>query len=258
MDALAGTVVALENGGSANRFFIPSRVVTTIRRRVMSGFVLGTERGVILADDELTDFEFLAEVTENLAVRTNDGGCDPLGGFVIGTMNYDETPDGGAVYRVSPSGTVTKLLIPVSISNGVQWAADGRRVFYIDTARRRVDAFDVSESTGAWSNRQTHIQLDGFNGFPDGMAIDDQGGLWVAMWGGGNINHFDSSGKFIDEISVPGVSQVSSCTFGGDDRSVLFITTSRKDLTTYQEPDAGAIFSFHTAARGAVLWEFAD
>lgn len=255
-DVLAGIVVAIDCAGELHRHPVPSRVATVIRRRARGGFVVATEHGLLFADDDLAGFEHLAEVVGDPTVRTNDGGCDPLGGFVIGTMSYDERPNGGAVYRVTPDRQVIEVLAPVSISNGIQWSADGSQVFYIDTPTRCVDAFDVDPQTGTWSRRRTHIRIDRAHGFPDGMAIDEEDGLWIALWGGGAVNHYDKAGRLVETITVPGVSQVSSCTFGGDGRGVLYITTSRKDLPATQEPNAGAIFSVLTSTRGASQSEF--
>jgi len=256
MDVFAGTVVAIDSVGGVDRYPLPSRATTVIRRRAHGGFVIATEHGLVVADDGLTTVEHLAKVIDDPTVRTNDGGCDPFGGFVIGTMSYSERPDGGAVYRVTPDRQVAEILAPVSISNGVQWSADGARVFYIDTPTRRVDVFDVDPRTGAWSDRRTHISIDGTDGSPDGMAIDEEDGLWIGLWGGGAVNHYDSAGRLVETITVPGVTQVSSCAFGGNERSVLFITTSRKGLSTGHEPDAGAVFSIQTALRGATQAEF--
>jgi sugar lactone lactonase YvrE len=257
MDVLAGGIVALDAGGGLSRYKVPNRVATVIRRRASGGFVIATGDGLIAADDGLSTFGPIADILDDPSLRTNDGGCDPFGGFVIGTMAYDARPGGGAVYRVTPDHRVVELLSPVSISNGVQWSADGTRVYYIDTPTRRVDVFDVDRETGAWSGRRTHIRVDGTPGYPDGMAIDDDDGLWVALWGGGAVNHYDATGRLVETISIPGVSQVSSCAFGGDGRDVLYVTTSRQRLRDNDEPTTGAIFAVRTGSRGAVAAEFA-
>jgi sugar lactone lactonase YvrE len=257
MDVLAGEIVAIDLSGGLSRYSVPSRVATVIRHRASGGFVIATEHGLIGADDELSAFERIAEVTQDTGLRTNDGGCDPFGGFVIGTMAYDERPNVGAVYRVTPDRQVIELLSPVSISNGVQWSADGTRVYYIDTPTRRVDVFDVDPETGAWSGRRVHIHVNGTPGYPDGMAIDEEDGLWVALWGGGAVNHYDAAGRLVETVSVPGITQVSSCAFGGDGRDVLYITTSRQGLPDDQEPSAGAVFAVSTGSRGAVTSEYA-
>ncbi|WP_006247576.1 SMP-30/gluconolactonase/LRE family protein [Mycolicibacterium tusciae] len=257
MDVHAGAIVSLDESGTTNRYELPSRVVTTIRQRTSGGFVIATEHGLVGVDQEFSSFDRIAEVTHDSNIRTNDGGCDPLGGFVIGTMAYDERPNAGALYRVAPDHQVVELISRVSISNGIQWSANGSRVFYIDSPTRRVDVFDVDQQTGMWSQRCEHIRI-GTLGYPDGMAIDEDDGLWVALWGGGAVNHYDATGCLIETVKVPGVTQVSSCAFGGRRRDVLYITTSRQGLSDEQEPYAGAIFAVHTRSRGAVPWEFAE
>jgi sugar lactone lactonase YvrE len=257
MDVLAGEIVAIDACGGLSRYSVPSPVATVIRRRASGGFVIATEHGLVGTDDELSAFERIAEFTIDPRVRTNDGGCDPFGGFVVGTTAYDERPGRGAVYRVTTDHQVVELLSPVSISNGVQWSSDGRRVYYIDTPTRRVDVFDVDPETGAWSRRRTHIQIEGTPGYPDGMAIDEDGGLWVALWGGGAVNNYDAAGRLVETIVVPGATQTSSCAFGGDGRDLLYITTSRQGLPDGHEPPAGAVFAVQTRSRGAVTSEFA-
>lgn len=257
MDVLSAEVVAIESSQAVVRYKVPSRVATVIRRRASGGFVVATEHGLIAADETLSAFEPVAHLLQDPSCRTNDGGCDPLGGFVVGTMAYDERQGAGVVYRVHPDGHVAELLSPVSISNGVQWTADGRRAFYIDTPTRQVDVFDVDPLTGCWSGRRTHIAFADEPGFPDGMAIDEEDGLWVAMWGGGAVSHYDPLGRLVETISVPGATQVSSCTFGGDQRDLLFITTSRLGLPDDREPSAGAIFVAGTRSRGSIPAVFA-
>jgi sugar lactone lactonase YvrE len=256
-DVLTGEYVTIGRQGEVSRHKVPSAIATVIRRRSSGGFVIATEHGLVGADEALSAFDPIAGVTKDPRLRTNDGGCDPLGGFVIGTMAYDESPHSGTVYRISPDRRVVELLTGVSISNGMQWSADGNRVFYIDTPTRRVVVFDVDPNTGAWSTSRSHIEIGATPGYPDGMAIDEDDGLWVALWGGGGVNHYDVKGALVESIRLPGVSQASSCTFGGNRRDVLYITTSRQGLPDDREPLAGAVFAVHTRSRGAALSEFA-
>ncbi len=256
VDLLAGAIVAVGACGGVDRYEVPSPIASLIRRRRSGGFVIGTERGVILCDELLSEFTNLAEVSRVANVRTNDGGCDRFGSLFLGTMAYDERRGGGTLYRVMPDGRVATVLSEVSISNGVQWSADGKRAFYIDSASRRVDVFSVDPDSGTWSSRRIHIEIDPKSGFPDGMAIDEEDGLWIAMWGGGSVNHYDPVGRLIETIRVPGVSQVSSCAFGGRDRSTLYITTSRQGLEDNRDPDAGAVFALDVAVRGAAVPDF--
>jgi sugar lactone lactonase YvrE len=256
MDVLAGAVVAVDSVGDVQRHKLPVPVATVIRRRSVGGFVIAAEREVILADENLTSFSTLCELGIDTTLRTNDGGCDSSGAFIIGTMSYDSSIGKGSVYRVNAEGHAQVLMTNVTISNGVQWSRDGKKVFYVDTPTRRVDFLNVDLSTGMWSGRECHIQVDENSGFPDGMAIDIEGGLWIALWGGGAVNHYDPSGRLVESIVVPGVSQVSSCAFGGPNNKTLFITTSRQGLSDDQEPDAGALFAIEVSTSGAPLFQF--
>lgn len=257
MDVLAADVVSVDSGGQLVRHPVPAQVVSMIRLRENTGFVIATEHGLLAANQSLTAFEHLVELPAiQPTVRTNDGGCDPYGGLIIGTMDNDERRDAGAVYRIAPDHSVTQILCPVSISNGIQWSGDGSRAFYIDTPTRRVDVFRVAPEVGTWSDRRTHIRFDKFAGFPDGMAIDEDDGLWIAMWGAGAVRHYDSTGRLIEIIEVPGVTQASSCTFGGEDQNILFITTSRKGMPLHHQPSAGAVFAIQTNVRGATPGQY--
>jgi sugar lactone lactonase YvrE len=256
-DVLNGTIVSVDSAGVIKRYPIPSPVVTVIRRRRSAGFVITTEHGLITANEELSEFQQFVEILDDPLVRTNDGGCDPLGAMIIGTMAYDGRPDGGSVYRVTPERDVMPIVSPVSISNGIQWSEDGTRVYYVDTPTRQVDVFDVDPVTGAWTGRRPHIPQCNIPGFPDGVAIDEEDGLWIALWGRGAVAHYDAAGYLVETIEVPGVTQTSSCTFGGTDLSTLYITTSRQDLAERDEPAAGAVFGVETRIRGALQRDFA-
>jgi len=250
-DVLAGAFLSVSDSGNLNRHKIPGRVATVIRRNSSNGFVIASESTIYRADDDLSDFEVAATIPSSSDVRTNDGGCDPLGGFVIGTMAYDERPNAGAVYRVSSDREIVQLLDSVSISNGVQWSRNGSWVYYIDTPTKRVDRFRFDPDTGQWTDRHTHIDLSDTPGFPDGMAIDEEDGLWIALWGGGAVINYDSTGRLVERVHVPCVTQVTSCAFGGEERTTLYITTSRLGLTGNNEPSAGALFAVPTTVVGA-------
>ena len=257
VDMFESAVMGLDCTGEISRRRIPGELVTVLRRRASGGFVIATGDSVIGANDALTGFDLVARLPSSTEVRTNDGGCDPLGAFVVGTMARDEKLGAGKVFRIGPDHQVAELVPQVTISNGVQWSADGTCAFYIDTPTRRVDRFDVDPETGAWSGCRVHIDLAEARGFPDGMAIDQEGGLWIALWGGGLVNHYDETGRFVKSVDVPGVSQVSACAFGGYNRQTLYITTSRQGLPDNVEDRAGSLFAVDTGSLGAPLHEFA-
>jgi len=176
--------------------------------------------------------------------RMNDGKCDRRGRFWAGSMAHAETPGAGALYRLNLDCTVDRVIAGVTVSNGLDWAEDDRLMYYIDSRAYRVDVLDFEPSTGSVGNRRPLIRIDKNDGAPDGMTLDSDGGLWVALWGGWSVRRYRPDGAFDLEVKVP-VSKVSSCAFGGPDMSDLYITTAARGLSPEQlenEPHAGGLF----------------
>jgi sugar lactone lactonase YvrE len=200
-----------------------------------SGFRRGsvTERSVLLSD---------APVRDGADLRMNDGKCDPEGRFVAGTMSYSERPGAGALWAFD--GRDTWCLVPeTTISNGMAWSASGEVMYFVDSPTRRVDRLEYDRGTGQVGTRSPHI-VTGDDGVPDGITIDDEGGLWVALWGASRVCHF-SAGACDEVIEVP-TPFVTSCTLGGRDRSTLFITTARRD----GDHRSGALFAVEVPVSG--------
>jgi sugar lactone lactonase YvrE len=254
VDMLEGAIVALDDQGSADRHVF-GKVAAVIRARRDGGYLLAQEHGVLLLTPELTEDRALTEVLDDPAIRLNEGGCDPQGRFYIGSMAYDQTPGGGKLYRVDPDGSVGVVLPSVTISNGLQWNAAGDTVFYDDTPTSRVQAFDFDAEAGTFVNGRTFADTGDL--LPDGMAIDVEDGIWVAFYGGGVVHRYDRSGALTAVVEVPGATQVTACTFGGSDRTTLFITTSRENLGDDEQPDAGSVFRYEAGVAGALPHAFA-
>lgn len=185
------------------------------------------------------------------AMRFNDGKCDPAGRFWAGTMAYDEAPGAGALYRLDADGRATRVLQGVTISNGMAWSADARTMYFIDSATHRIDAFAFDASTGALGDRRPLVHVPPEKGWPDGMTIDDEGGLWIALWRGSAVHRY-IDGRLDQAINLP-VSLPTSCAFGGADLDELFITSATEGLSKHEraaEPLAGALFRVRPGVRG--------
>ena len=254
VDMLAGTVVSVDAEGRTRRHKL-SKVAAAVRARRSGGYVLATENQFLLLGPGLTLERPLPAVFADPAIRMNDGGCDPQGRFYCGTMAYDETPGAGTLYRLDPDGSVHVTLREVTISNGLQWNRAGDTVFYADTPTGRVDSFDFDPATGAFTDRRTFTEISGA-GQPDGMAIDEEDGIWVALWGGGAVHRYDRTGRLDFVVDLP-VSNVTACAFGGADLRTVFISTSRQGLDESEQPDAGAVFRYEAGVRGAPQHAFA-
>jgi sugar lactone lactonase YvrE len=254
VDMLAGAVVDVAADGTTGRRTLGS-VAAAIRARRGGGYVLATEDRMVLLGPDLDLEVELPRVFDDPSVRMNDGGCDPQGRFHIGTMAYDESPGAGTLYRLDADRRVSVVLSGVTISNGLQWTRAGDTALYVDTPTGRVDRFDVDAATGALSGRRPFVTVSG-PGLPDGMAIDEEDGIWVALWGGGAVHRYDATGRLDLVVELP-VTQVTACTFGGPDLRTLFITTSRLSVEPGEQPDAGAVFRYEAGVRGAVPHSFA-
>jgi sugar lactone lactonase YvrE len=184
-------------------------------------------------------------------IRFNDGKCDPAGRFWAGTMAYDEVSPAGGLYRLDLDGSVARVLDGLTISNGLAWSGDGTTLYFIDTPTRRIDAFSYDADTGEIADRRTVIEIPRGAGWPDGMTIDVEDGLWVALWGGSALHRY-VAGRLDRVVPLP-VSQPTSCAFGGPDLDVLYVTSARKGLDAAArraEPLAGALFRLSPGVRG--------
>ena len=150
---------------------------------------------VDLADESV---QALVPLPHGPNVRANDGACDAAGRFWIGTMGLDDAPGAGALYRYD--GGLERVLDGVTLSNGLGWARDHSLMYYIDSPSYRVDVFDFELASGRVASRRPFVSIDESDGTPDGLAIDDEGGIWVALYGGSCVRRYDENGR-LDAVS---------------------------------------------------------
>jgi sugar lactone lactonase YvrE len=183
--------------------------------------------------------------------RMNDGACDPQGRFWAGSMAYDERPGAGTLYRMDHDGTVTAVVRGVTISNGLGWSPDGTTMYYADSGAGTVDAFDFDGASGDLERRRTLVRCDG-PAFPDGLWVDDEGCLWVAMWGGGEVRRYAPDGGLLHASPLP-VSRPTACCFVGREGDTLIVTSARFGLPAEalaREPAAGRVMAIDAGATG--------
>jgi sugar lactone lactonase YvrE len=184
--------------------------------------------------------------------RMNDGCCDSAGRFWAGTMAIDECPCAGSLYRLDPDGSVHTMLREVTVSNGIDWSADHRRMYYVDSGTGRVDVFDFDRSLGAIENRRSFVCIPSECGVPDGLTIDSEEFVWVALWGGSAVHRYAPDGSLDAIVRLP-VTHPTSCAFGGKDMQDLYVTSATVALSHAErsaQPLAGALFRCRPGAVG--------
>lgn len=244
------------SNGATDRIEVPLDV-GAVAPRAAGGFVAALQDGFWVVGDGPA--ERIAAVPEaRPGLRFNDGKCDPAGRFWAGTMARDQAPGAGALYCLDLDGEARMVLDGVTVSNGLAWSPDGRTMHYIDTPTQRVDAFCFDPLTGGIEDRRPEIHIPTEAGAPDGMTIDAEGGLWIALWGGSAVHRY-LDGRLERVIQLP-VSQPTSCCFAGEGLDELYVTSARQGLSEGQlrtEPLAGALFRVLPGVQGLAPAVFA-
>jgi sugar lactone lactonase YvrE len=185
----------------------------------------------------------IAEAPARDGVRFNDASVDPAGRVWVGSMDIKEKEPLGTLYRLDSGGTLTPVVKGATVSNGIGWSPDGTRMYYNDSPMRRIDMFDYDQATGEAYQGRMFADLSGADGFPDGLTVDADGYVWVAMFAGGALRRFTPAGHQDAVLPLP-VSQPTSCAFGGPGMADLFVTTAYRGLSDEQraaEPLAGRL-----------------
>jgi len=232
----------------------------TVVGRATGGLMFAMEKGFAAYDPETDRLDMLVDPEpEKPGNRFNDGKCDPVGRLIAGTMQYECKDPEGSLYSLDVDRTVRKLFDDVYCSNGLAWTEDGKTMYYIDSLRYRVDAFDYDVAYGTVANRRTVVTIAESEGCPDGMTIDTDDNIWVAHFGGSCVSHWDPrTGERLDQVDLP-VTNITACWFGGRARKDLYITTAYEGLSEEAraaQPLAGGLYMARPGAQGrpAVLY----
>lgn len=238
----------------------PSRIGTVVPTIKKDTVVVALQDGIYFMNTKTGDLKLLSDVEQQLTSnRFNDGKCDPSGRLWVGSVALDETTGAANLYMVDALGNAELKKDSVTISNGIVWTKNKKTMYYIDTPTAEIKAYDYEDTTGEISNERVAVKVPNSLGFPDGMTIDENDHLWVAMWNGNAVICFDpKTGKVISKIEVP-AHNVTSCAFGGKNFDILYITTASVDMTTEEHkksPLAGSIFKAKPNVKGLKATNF--
>lgn len=250
------------NGKTINRFW-PSNgkhdifdvgiPVGAFAFRNAGGFVMATSEGFAYWDSETNKLDFIADPEAGKEeARFNDGKVDRSGRFWAGTMTPLKDEATNALYRLDPNGVVNTMETGVSLANGIGWSPDNETMYFVDSLKQVIYAYDFNLETGTISNRRGFIKVPEEDGIPDGLTVDNEGFVWCAMWGSWKVIRYTPLGKKDREIRMP-VIFPTCCAFGGENLDVLYITSAHYTLTEEQRkehPNAGNLFRLQTDVKG--------
>ncbi|MGW4754618.1 SMP-30/gluconolactonase/LRE family protein [Streptomyces chartreusis] len=225
--------------------------VGAVKPRAGGGLVLNLRDGVGLLDAD-DSFRWLHHEPVP-GRRANDAAVAPDGSLWAGTMRYDEAPGGGSLSRFTGDGSVELVLDDVAVSNGTGWSPDGGLMYYIDSPTRRIDVFDHAD--GRVGDRRPFVEIEEGAGFPDGLTVDADGCVWVALWDGSAVRRYTPAGELDRVVELP-VPRVTACAFAGPDLTDLYITTARVGLKS-PLPLSGSLLVVPGAGKGLAQPAFA-
>jgi sugar lactone lactonase YvrE len=256
VDILSSRVHTYDPSTGARTVLATEQHVGAAKPRAGGGLVVNLRDGVGLYDavEDGGAFRWLHhEVVPGR--RGNDAAVAPDGALWAGTMAYDETPGAANLLRVTADGTATEVFGDVSVSNGIGWSPDGRLMYYIDTLTRRIDVLELREDRQLPLSRRPLVAIEPEAGYPDGLTVDADGCVWVALWDGAAVRRYTPSGALDRVIALP-VARPTACAFGGAELRDLYITTARTGLEA-PHPMSGSVLVVPDAGQGVAQAPFA-
>jgi sugar lactone lactonase YvrE len=221
--------------------------------------VLALESSIVSLNFDTGELKELIKIeVEKPNNRSNDGKCDADGRLWIGTMHKQAKDTGGTLYCFDGK-SLTEKILNRKVSNGICWSKDNETMYYIDSFDYNIKRYDFDLINGIISNESIVVEVTEPGFMPDGMTIDEEGMLWVAMWGGRCVNRYNPfSGELVGKVEID-APHVTSCAFGGNRMQQLFITTARAGLDEeqlLQYPDSGSLFIVDVGIKGMEMHQF--
>lgn len=244
-ECLAGVVHRLDPATGADVTYEVGQLVGSVSWTRSGALVVAMRGGFALLDRGSTAPRLVAAVEgEGVETWMNDGACDRAGRFWAGTASRSRSTRSAALYRLDPNHSAHQVVGGIGLSNGIGWSPDDRRLYHVDSAAQGVDVFDFDLETAGLRNRRRLVDVDPAVGIPDGLTVDVEGCIWLAVWGSSRVWRYTPTGR-LDRVVTAPVSQVTSCTFGGRDLDQLLITSAAEGLSVSQrraQPYAGGLF----------------
>ncbi|WP_230417614.1 SMP-30/gluconolactonase/LRE family protein [Paraburkholderia polaris] len=201
-------------------------MVSLVIPKATGGLLIATPNGLMTIDDSGTLTRLSHPEADRPGNRYNDGKCDRMGRLWVGTMDMGAAPNRGNLFKVDPDGSWIKMDTGFTVANGLGWSPDNTRMYFTDSHRKLVFQYDFDFINGTINNRRPLISFDASAGSPDGLTVDAEGCLWVAMWDEWCIARFDPEGREMTRVRIP-VPRPTSCCLGGPNLDILYVTSAR-------------------------------
>jgi len=245
VDITGGRVIKLSPSGDLiKEYQLGNKVGAVIGVENSSNYLLVEQRGLTMMAPSGARTELLMLLEANEQKRFNDAKADPAGRLWAGVMGMDQRPGVGALYSYQAGGLMHQMITDLTVPNGLDWTIDNKTMYFIDSPTRTVGVYDFNLETAEISLRNSFSMP--ISGNPDGMTLDAEDNLWIALWDGSAVIQLSPEGKLMQQIDLP-VSRVTTCTFGGKDLTTLYITSASFGV---DEDLAGSVFVYETDTQG--------
>jgi sugar lactone lactonase YvrE len=251
VDIPTGTLHSLDLSSADHSCVVLDDLISNVVLADDGSLVVANRREVYRFDEESGQRRVLWTVDDSGGLtRLNDGAADPAGRLLIGTLAYDNVSPIGALHSLEQAEDGSdrqRLLLPgVTTSNGLGWTVDGSRFYHVDSPTRLIRSYDYDVDTGAVSFRNVLAEINLGDAVPDGLTVDADDCVWIALWGGSAVHRYTPQG-ILDTVVQVAATRVTSCTFAGRDRETLLITTARDsaDPDRPVDPHGGALFAIN-------------
>ncbi len=244
VDAFAPAVRRLDPSSGTVQSWTPPEIVGSLVFDHYGTIVAGLESGYHRLSLDPWSIEPICNPQPEAGIIFNDGKCDRRGRYFIGTMHRDFVEGAGVLWRLDPDLSCHRIDSGISVSNGLAWSPDDRRMYFADTRRDVVYVYDYDIETGGVSNRRVFISTAERKGRIDGATVDVEGNYWAALIHEGAVGCFSPTGEELRRIDLP-VDHPTMCTFGAKDLDRLYVVTSRRFLDPGgldSQPLAGSLF----------------
>jgi sugar lactone lactonase YvrE len=253
VDVSPGRIYRLDPGSASPSHVEVGQEVGAAVPRSAGGMVVAVRDGIGILDEGTDKVNIFAPIEgDDPGNRMNDAKCDPQGRLWAGTMAFDFHAGAASLYRIDADRAVTRVMADLTISNGLGWSPDGDVMYFIDSGTYGLDAHAFNGSTGEIGPAERLITFAPEEGMPDGLTVDAEGGIWVALFGGSQVRRHAPDGSVLGSVKLP-ATQVTSACFGGPDLQDMYITTAAFQLDAAeleQQPLAGSVFTCRPGVTG--------